>query len=490
MESTVDGVVKEVPNNEADVRRVRLLLHGEDGCFPLLTPFLLRTYFCSTDPLVARHLVLGVAVRDSCVAAMYRDDEKHAAEKKKRKKAPAEGGRKKARGDNQKEEPTIDGSAEPVVSTESVENLVDSSKHQAKRKPVGYTFRARSLDSDFRIPKGYSTMLVPSFDTTEDVIASKDVGDGVAPTSSKQGVGLCTLNGRQELSCQLYNSIVTSSKMRMPSYSEGAVSLYDNVPSNDKDDTVTTSKKRRDVAVQRTNTWLDQSISYMSSNMEQGGAMKKYFWASLVGGSDPGLRLQSVQHVAKKADSLAGAVVVGWHHISDREQRNNILATCQSELEKSESKLPMAILLAKDLVQMMDAAIGGVSIIGMSLPATLARSATALSCDLTRSWRNQNNDTTIKEGEGYMNLKHVQYAKDMSPLVKGCRCMACKDDRHSRAYIHHLIKTKELLAEILLNGHNLHQLLLLFQELSTSISENSGPEFRNYVESQLLKEKN
>jgi tRNA-guanine family transglycosylase len=37
--------------------------------------------------------------------------------------------------------------------------------------------------------------------------------------------------------------------------------------------------------------------------------------------------------------------------------------------------------------------------------------------------------------------------------------MACGQDFYSRAYIHHLYQAKELLAQILLMGHNLHHML-------------------------------
>eukprot|EP01034_Spumella_vulgaris_P042165 gene42165-52278_t len=48
-----------------------------------------------------------------------------------------------------------------------------------------------------------------------------------------------------------------------------------------------------------------------------------------------------------------------------------------------------------------------------------------------------------------------KYQKDTQPLVAGCQCHACK--HHSRAYIHHLLIAREMLAEVLLYHHNQHQ---------------------------------
>lgn len=47
-----------------------------------------------------------------------------------------------------------------------------------------------------------------------------------------------------------------------------------------------------------------------------------------------------------------------------------------------------------------------------------------------------------------LDLKDPKYLLDNSPIMKSCDCFACKN--HTRAYIHHLFNTRELLAPILL----------------------------------------
>lgn len=47
-----------------------------------------------------------------------------------------------------------------------------------------------------------------------------------------------------------------------------------------------------------------------------------------------------------------------------------------------------------------------------------------------------------------INLRDSKYAKHFQPILKGCQCMTCTD--HTCAYIHHLLNTKEMLAEVLL----------------------------------------
>ncbi len=57
--------------------------------------------------------------------------------------------------------------------------------------------------------------------------------------------------------------------------------------------------------------------------------------------------------------------------------------------------------------------------------------------------------------------------QDSRPLVPGCSCFACTN--HSRAYIHHLLHTHELLAGVLLELHNSHWWLQFFGVIQGAI---------------------
>ena len=56
-----------------------------------------------------------------------------------------------------------------------------------------------------------------------------------------------------------------------------------------------------------------------------------------------------------------------------------------------------------------------------------------------------------------------------SPLVSSCSCYTCRT--FTRAYIHHLVSVREMLGKVLLQIHNLHHYLLLFQSLQEAIRE-------------------
>jgi queuine tRNA-ribosyltransferase len=55
---------------------------------------------------------------------------------------------------------------------------------------------------------------------------------------------------------------------------------------------------------------------------------------------------------------------------------------------------------------------------------------------------------------GELNLRNARHRDDPRPIDEHCACPACHD--HSRAYLHHLIRSEEILGAMLLTWHNLH----------------------------------
>lgn len=58
---------------------------------------------------------------------------------------------------------------------------------------------------------------------------------------------------------------------------------------------------------------------------------------------------------------------------------------------------------------------------------------------------------------GRINLRNMQYRAQHEPIETGCTCYACR--HFSRAYLRHLVITKEILGHYLLSLHNVHFLL-------------------------------
>ena len=70
---------------------------------------------------------------------------------------------------------------------------------------------------------------------------------------------------------------------------------------------------------------------------------------------------------------------------------------------------------------------------------------------------------------GTVNLRNARHADDPRPLDNKCSCPTCND--YSRAYLHHLVKTGEILGAMLLTWHNLHYYQELMAGLRKAIYE-------------------
>ena len=82
----------------------------------------------------------------------------------------------------------------------------------------------------------------------------------------------------------------------------------------------------------------------------------------------------------------------------------------------------------------------------------------------TRSGRNGQAFTP----SGAVNLRNARFADDPAPLDATCRCPACTG--FSRAYLHHVVKAKEIIASILLTWHNLAYYQALMAQLRAGIA--------------------
>ncbi|MEA3345027.1 MAG: tRNA guanosine(34) transglycosylase Tgt [Chloroflexota bacterium] len=107
-------------------------------------------------------------------------------------------------------------------------------------------------------------------------------------------------------------------------------------------------------------------------------------------------------------------------------------------------------------------------LLGVGAPDDLfecvARGIDSFDCVLpTRMARNG----TVLTPTGRVNLGNARYVDDPAPIVEGCDCYTCQN--FSRAYLHHLIKAKEILGLHLTTIHNLHFTLGLMRQMRDAI---------------------
>jgi len=202
--------------------------------------------------------------------------------------------------------------------------------------------------------------------------------------------------------------------------------------------------------------------------------------------------------------------IIGWDSISyNREYRRQALRQLMTTLQSSPTsttpprRKEYLILAVNDIQSIVDAAREGVSIIGTDMVRLWSRDGMALCLDMSLDNGEKNDIETT--ASGMIDLSDEKYARDSSSLLPRCQCVSCRPRQintrsnhlntkctnnqtkksvpsFTRAYIHHLIKANEMLAETLLFVHNLHQMLLLFRQLSQAASlddEKDGDEKRN-----------
>jgi queuine tRNA-ribosyltransferase len=77
--------------------------------------------------------------------------------------------------------------------------------------------------------------------------------------------------------------------------------------------------------------------------------------------------------------------------------------------------------------------------------------------------------------DGPINMRNARFAEDTAPIEPGCPCPACT--KFERAYVHHLVKSGEILGAMLMTQHNLWFYQRTMQGLRDAIAGQQLSEF-------------
>jgi len=98
----------------------------------------------------------------------------------------------------------------------------------------------------------------------------------------------------------------------------------------------------------------------------------------------------------------------------------------------------------------------------------------------TRSGRNGQAFTRY----GPINMRNAKFAEDQSPIDEDCACSVCQT--WDRSYIHHLIRSKEILGAMLMTEHNIFFYQSLMASMRAAISEGGFSAFAKQFRSDYL----
>ena len=173
------------------------------------------------------------------------------------------------------------------------------------------------------------------------------------------------------------------------------------------------------------------------------------------GGMHLDLRVRSIEHLENAGD-FPGYGIGGYSVGEDHETMFESLAPlCAEHMPRNKPRYLMGVGNPTTLVNGVAA---GIDMFDCVLPTRTARTGTAFS------------------NEGRINLKNARFRDDERPLDEGCGCPACAGG-FSRAYIHHLVRQKEMLGSILISEHNIYYLLDLLRRARESIIAGTYGEF-------------
>ena len=173
------------------------------------------------------------------------------------------------------------------------------------------------------------------------------------------------------------------------------------------------------------------------------------------GGMDLDLRLRSLRHLEECGD-FPGYGIGGYSVGEDHETMFESLAPLVSDyMPRAKPRYLMGVGNPTTLVHGVEC---GIDMFDCVLPTRTARMGSAFS------------------SEGRLNFRNARFTHDHGPIDPDCTCPVCTGG-YTRAYVHHLVKQKEMVGSILLSLHNVYYLLELMRRARQAIVEHRYGQF-------------
>jgi queuine tRNA-ribosyltransferase len=194
---------------------------------------------------------------------------------------------------------------------------------------------------------------------------------------------------------------------------------------------------------------MDRSIRWAKRSREEfdrGGehAAKSAIFGIQQGALDEGLRKASADALIDIGfDGYAvGGLAVG-------EGQKAMLGCLDFAVDMLPADKPRYLMGVGKPDDVVEAVVRGIDMFDCVLPTRSGRTGQAFTAD------------------GALNLRNARFAEDSGPIEPGCPCPACT--RFSRAYVHHLVKSGEILGAMLKTQHNLWFYQRLMEQLREAI---------------------
>jgi queuine tRNA-ribosyltransferase len=205
----------------------------------------------------------------------------------------------------------------------------------------------------------------------------------------------------------------------------------------------TSSVEQQREAMQRSMRWAKRS----REEFDRGGdhAKRAAIFGIQQGALDQGLRKASADALIEIGfDGYAvGGLAVG-------EGQDAMLACLDFAVDMLPADRPRYLMGVGKPDDVVEAVVRGIDMFDCVLPTRSGRTGQAFTLD------------------GPLNLRNARFAEDEEPIEPGCPCPACTE--FGRAYVHHLVKSGEILGAILMTQHNLWFYQRMMQALRDAIA--------------------
>ncbi len=205
--------------------------------------------------------------------------------------------------------------------------------------------------------------------------------------------------------------------------------------------------KEAKIALDRTISWARRSKKYWGERREKG------LFGIVQGSTFLDLRKRGAEDLIEMdfdGYALGGLSVGEPQHL-----RREILHCTDEYLPSDKPRYLMGVGTPEEI---LDCICWGIDMFDCALPTRIARNGTVFS------------------SQGKINLRNAAYREDPNPIDSECQCHACQN--YSRAYLRHLLSTREILGVRLTTYHNLYFLARLIDSAREAIAEDKFKYFK------------
>jgi queuine tRNA-ribosyltransferase len=200
---------------------------------------------------------------------------------------------------------------------------------------------------------------------------------------------------------------------------------------------------------------MQLSLRWAKRSLEEHQRLKNKnaLFGIIQGGMHKELRLQSAKSLVEM--DFDGYAIGGLSVGEPKEEMMDVLSYLPGHMPSNKPRYLMGVGTPSDLVEGVAC---GVDMFDCVMPSRNARNG------------------YLFTSEGIVKIRNAKHKKDTSSLDPNCNCSTCKN--YSRAYLHHLQKSNEILGSRLNTLHNLFYYQHLMKSIRWAIKSNTFSDFR------------